>query len=53
MDEDEIFYRDIRVLLEDVSKVFRVFQNEHPDIELIPVNATPTVLGMVKHVRKS
>lgn len=35
------------------DEVFRVFQNEHPEIELIPIHANPTVLGMVKHVRES
>lgn len=33
------------------DEVFRVFQNKNPHIELIPVNACATVLGMVKHVR--
>lgn len=34
------------------DEVFRVFQNKYPEIELIPIHANPTVLGMVKHVRK-
>lgn len=33
------------------DEVFRVFQNRHPEIELIVVNANETVSGMVKHVR--
>lgn len=33
------------------DEVFRVFQNQYPDMELVPVNANDTVLGMVKHVR--
>lgn len=35
------------------DEVFRVFQNKHPEIELIPVHANPTVLGMIKHVQRS
>lgn len=34
------------------DEVFRVFQNQHPEIELIPINANPTVLGMIKHVKR-
>lgn len=33
------------------DEIFRVFQNKHPDIRLIPVSACPTVLGMIKHVQ--
>lgn len=33
------------------DEVFRVFQNKHPEIELLPIHANPTVLGMVKHVQ--
>ena len=33
------------------DEVFRVFQNKHPELELIPINACETVMGMVKHVR--
>ena len=32
------------------DEVFRVFQNKYPEIELIPVNANKSVLGMIKHV---
>lgn len=35
------------------DEVFRVFQNQHPDIELIPIHANPTVLGMIKHVKRN
>lgn len=35
------------------DEVFRVFQNQYPEIELIPINANPTVLGMIKHVQRS
>ena len=34
------------------DEVFRVFQNKYPEIELIPVNANESVLGMIKHVRR-
>lgn len=34
------------------DEIFRVFQNEHPDIELIPLHASPSILGMIKHVQK-
>ena len=33
------------------DEIFRIFQNQHPEIELIPINANETVLGMIKHVR--
>lgn len=32
------------------DEVFRVFQNKYPDIELSPINANESVLGMVRHV---
>lgn len=32
------------------DEVFRVFQNKYPDLELVPVNANESVLGMVRHV---
>ncbi len=34
------------------DEVFRVFQNQYPNIELIPINANRTVLGMIKHVQR-
>ena len=34
-------------------EVFRVFQNKHPQIELIPLHANESVLGMIKHVRRN
>ncbi len=34
------------------DEVFRVFQNQYPDIELIPIHANRTVLGMIKHVQR-
>ena len=33
------------------DEVFRVFRNQYPGTELIPVNANPSVLGMIKHVQ--
>lgn len=33
------------------DEIFRVFQNQHPEIELIPINANESVLGMINHVR--
>ena len=35
------------------DEIFRVFQNKHPEIDLIPINANRTVLGMVKHVQRN
>ena len=32
------------------DEIFRVFQNRHPSIRLIPVNANESVLGMIHHV---
>lgn len=34
------------------DEVFRVFQNKNPELELIPIHANPTVLGMIKHVQR-
>lgn len=34
------------------DEVFRVFQNKYPEIELIPIHANATVLGMVRHVKR-
>lgn len=34
------------------DEIFRVFQNAHRDIELIPIHASPAILGMIKHVQK-
>lgn len=34
------------------DEIFRVFQNQYPDIELIPIHANETVLGMIKHVKR-
>ena len=34
------------------DEIFRVFQNKYPDIQLLAVNANPTVLGKIKHVRR-
>ncbi len=34
------------------DEVFRVFHNKHPEVELIPVNANESVLGMIQHVRR-
>lgn len=35
------------------DEVFRVFQNKYPDTEMIPINANPSVLGMIKHVQRN
>ena len=34
------------------DEVFRVFQNQHPDIMLNVINANETVLGMIRHVKR-
>ena len=34
------------------DEIFRVFHNQYPEIELIPLHANETVLGMIKHVRR-
>ena len=34
------------------DEVFRVFQNKNPELELIPLHANSTVLGMIKHVQR-
>lgn len=33
------------------DEIFRVFQNEHPEIKLIPVNMHPDVERMIRHVK--
>ena len=35
------------------DEVFRVFKARHPEVEIIPVNACPRVLGMIKHVQRA
>lgn len=34
------------------DEVFRVFKAHHPEVEIIPINACPRVLGMIKHVQR-
>lgn len=34
------------------DEVFRVFKNSHPEVEIVPVNACPFVLRMIKHVQR-
>ena len=33
------------------DEVFRVFRNKHPEIEIIPVHANESVMGMIVHVQ--
>lgn len=35
------------------DEVFRVFKAHHPEVEIIPINACPRVLGMIKHVQRA
>ncbi len=35
------------------DEVFRVFKNSHPEVEIIPMNACPFVLRMIKHVQRA
>ena len=34
------------------DEVFRVFQDQHPDITLTVINANESVLGMIRHVKR-
>lgn len=34
------------------DEIFRVFQNEHPEIMLIPISMHPDVERMIRHVKK-
>lgn len=34
------------------DEVFRVFKDRHPEVEIIPVNACPDILRMIKHVQR-
>ncbi|MCA9640565.1 MAG: STAS-like domain-containing protein [Polyangiaceae bacterium] len=33
------------------DQVFRVFQNEHPDIEIVPINTAPDVERMIARAK--
>lgn len=35
------------------DEVFRVFKNSHPEVEIVPINACPFVLRMIKHVQRT
>ena len=35
------------------DEIFRVFQNEHPEVRLIPVNETPEVARMIRRAKGS
>lgn len=35
------------------DEVFRVFQARHPELEIIPINASPDILRMIKHVQRA
>lgn len=35
------------------DEVFRVFRERCPEIEIIPINVCPRVLGMIKHVQRA
>lgn len=46
-------FRDIDFMGQGFAdEVFRVFQNQHPDIMLNVINANETVLGMIRHVKR-
>lgn len=34
------------------DEVFRVFKNRHPEVEIVPINACPDILSMIKHVQR-
>ena len=34
------------------DEVFRVFKAQHPEVEITPINASPRVIGMIKHVQR-
>jgi len=44
-------FRNINLIGQGFAdEVFRVFQNDHPDIEIIPTNAGEDVMRMIMHV---
>ena len=50
----EIDFADIEFMGQGFAdEVFRVFQSKYPEVELIPVNANESVLGMIRHVREN
>lgn len=48
----ELDFADIEFMGQGFAdEIFRVFQNQYPKIELIPLHANETILGMIKHVK--
>ena len=46
-------FRDIDFMGQGFAdEVFRVFQNQHPDITMTVINANESVLGMIRHVKR-
>lgn len=49
--EVELDFTDIEFMGQGFAdEIFRVFQNDHPDVKMIPINANRSILGMIKHV---
>jgi hypothetical protein len=45
-------FQDVEIIGQAFAdEIFRVFQNEHPTINLHPVNANKEVLGMIQRAR--
>lgn len=48
----ELDFRDVeRVGQGFADEVFRVFANNHPEVDVVPVNADPAVTAMIRHAR--
>lgn len=46
-------FRDIEFMGQGFAdEVFRVFQNQYPEVTLTVINANESVLGMIKHVKR-
>jgi hypothetical protein len=47
-------FQDVEIIGQAFAdEIFRVFQNEHPTINLYPINANPEVLGMIQRARNA
>ncbi len=49
----ELDFTDVEFMGQGFAdEIFRVFQNQYPEIEMIPIHANESILGMIKHVKR-
>ncbi|MFC1051645.1 STAS-like domain-containing protein [Pasteurella multocida] len=47
----QVDFKDVRIVGQGFAdQLFRVFKNEHPNVNLIPINMSEDVEFMVRHV---